>query len=433
MRFRLALALIVLAGLYAEAPAQGLWYWCETTRAYSPYVTTCSVPWRPVAPRPYAPMTQPAPGVWPTPPSSPPPSIPVAEPTDAYRQGVADWQSQQAWFDSQSGDRLAGANYWAANRNNKAGHKSCEEAGSNFSRNKTDFITGCQNAKQRLDPIDAKRSDPQYWAGFNDGAEQPPLSVSAAPPPNQGVRATQPAPPPTQQEPPPTAAPSPAAANHFPPINPVWKRMGESNSGMIEYVDMADIRRTGAVSTVWIMQNYEGKEEFGPAFRSVIFQSEYDCNSHLTRAWYYATFSNHMGQGTVLDGGPLPVDDRLRNWQPIPESQNGLAAIACNTAAPASPPQAAAPPAALSPPAPQDCAGSPDPGACWRETTKASVANFYANCQKDLGLGQSSHCSAKVGYCLDYAMRKAAAESLRSKYDEAVNSLVNMCLASKEF
>jgi hypothetical protein len=181
MRFRLALALIVLAGLYAEAPAQGLWYWCETTRAYSPYVTTCSVPWRPVAPRPYAPMTQPAPGVWPTPPSSPPPSIPVAEPTDAYRQGVADWQSQQAWFDSQTGDRHAGAEFWNGSRN-KAGHKSCAEAGSTFSGNKTDFIAGCQDAKQRLDPIDLRRDrDPQYHDGWNDGKEQPPLPASTAP------------------------------------------------------------------------------------------------------------------------------------------------------------------------------------------------------------------------------------------------------------
>lgn len=184
MRFRLALAVIVLAGLHVEAAAQGLWFWCETARAYYPYVTTCPVPWRPVPPRPYAPMLQPVPGAQPTPLSSSPPT-PVVEPTDAYRQGVADWRALEAWFASQSGDRRAGADFWAANRS-KVGHPTCADAGENFAGNKTAFITGCQEAKRQLDPIDAKRlSDPQYRAGFNEGAEQLPLSASAAPPPRQ--------------------------------------------------------------------------------------------------------------------------------------------------------------------------------------------------------------------------------------------------------
>jgi type IV secretory pathway TraG/TraD family ATPase VirD4 len=37
-----------------------------------------------------------------------------AAPSSAYTQGVADFDSQKAWFNSLSGDRLAGANYWAA-------------------------------------------------------------------------------------------------------------------------------------------------------------------------------------------------------------------------------------------------------------------------------------------------------------------------------
>jgi hypothetical protein len=112
---------------------------------------------------------------------------------DGYPQGVADWQSLQAWFQTQSGDRRAGADFWATNRS-KAGHKSCEEAGGDFSGDKSAFIAGCREAKQRLDPIDAKRfSDPEYRAGFNYGTAQVPLSAGTAPsaaspkPPTTGV------------------------------------------------------------------------------------------------------------------------------------------------------------------------------------------------------------------------------------------------------
>jgi hypothetical protein len=96
----------------------------------------------------------------------------------AYRQGATDWQSYKAWSDAQTGDRRAGVNYWAANRNVR-GHLPCNEEAEQYSYSaaaKMIFAAGCEDAKRRLDPIDARRTDTQYRAGFNDEAARSPLN-----------------------------------------------------------------------------------------------------------------------------------------------------------------------------------------------------------------------------------------------------------------
>jgi hypothetical protein len=193
MRLRLALAVLAAAGLSARTAA-AQWYWCEPAGAYYPYVQICPVPWRPVLPHPYAATPQPAPGGQPAPLASRPPGQ-INDQTDAYRQGEADWQSLQAWFEAQTGDRRAGADFWANNRS-KVGHKSCQAAADDFSGDKAEFVGGCLEAKQRLDPIDVRRrNEPEYRAGFNNGAKQLPLRADAAPQP---------------ETPPPTPTPSPS-------------------------------------------------------------------------------------------------------------------------------------------------------------------------------------------------------------------------------
>lgn len=194
MRFRLSIALFLFVVLRAaEAAAQacppGWWCWCETARAYYPYVSSCAVPWRPMRPGPYGYMPQPMSGT-----QSPPPAAASApkEESEAYRQGTADWRALQAWFATQTGDRRAGADYWAGNRS-KQDHKSCEAAVDDFSGDKTAFLNGCQGAKQKLDPMDIRRrTETDYRAGFNDSAMQKPLSgetdhgpVAIAPPPEE--------------------------------------------------------------------------------------------------------------------------------------------------------------------------------------------------------------------------------------------------------
>jgi len=85
----------------------------------------------------------------------------------AYDQGVTDWRALQAWFTTQSGDRRAGADWWAAHRSHNPGP--CDEAAEDYSDNQQAaalFEAGCKDAKAWLDPIDVKRADPQYKAGF---------------------------------------------------------------------------------------------------------------------------------------------------------------------------------------------------------------------------------------------------------------------------
>lgn len=44
------------SSIQAANPTQGIWYFCETTQSYYPYVGSCSVPWRMVPALPPAPM-----------------------------------------------------------------------------------------------------------------------------------------------------------------------------------------------------------------------------------------------------------------------------------------------------------------------------------------------------------------------------------------
>jgi hypothetical protein len=104
------------------------------------------------------------------------------QPAPAYTKGAADWRDLQAWFTSQTGDRRAGADYWAGNRGDR-NHRSCADASDNYGSTAeavAAFKAGCLDAKNHLDPIDARRADPQYKAGFNDEAKRLPLSSGAA-------------------------------------------------------------------------------------------------------------------------------------------------------------------------------------------------------------------------------------------------------------
>jgi hypothetical protein len=133
----------------------------------------------------------------------------------ARAQALADWLALKAWSDAQTGDRRAGADYWAANRN-VGDHLSCAEAAHDYEPgengpdpnrpgDKTAFFAGCQEAKRRLDPIDARQvSEPEYRAGFSDAAKRlPPASnpnamtpppapagITASPNPNPTVTST---------------------------------------------------------------------------------------------------------------------------------------------------------------------------------------------------------------------------------------------------
>ena len=93
----------------------------------------------------------------------------------AYLRGVANWDSLQQWFNGQTGDRLAGAEYWAGNRN-VPGHVNCGHAAAGYNGNRPDFAAGCLDAERLLDTIDEQRKDTDYRSGFSDEAKRLPLS-----------------------------------------------------------------------------------------------------------------------------------------------------------------------------------------------------------------------------------------------------------------
>jgi hypothetical protein len=108
-----------------------------------------------------------------------PPAQVNAAQSESYRQGIGDWRGLREWFDSEIGDRRAGADWWAANRS-VTNHRSCAQAADDWSADRAAFAIGCEEAKRRLDPIDARRRDPQYRAGFSDEAKRLPIAAATA-------------------------------------------------------------------------------------------------------------------------------------------------------------------------------------------------------------------------------------------------------------
>jgi len=108
-----------------------------------------------------------------------PQSQPQPDVHPLYTKGAADFRAQKAWFDVQKGAYRAGAEWWAANRRDP-NHLPCERiAEQQPSSSALDFAVGCLDAKYILDPIDARRADPQHKAGFNDAAAASSATVAA--------------------------------------------------------------------------------------------------------------------------------------------------------------------------------------------------------------------------------------------------------------
>jgi len=111
-------------------------------------------------------------------PPAPPYNPPLSTASSAYNQGGSDWRALQAWFAAQSAERRDGADWWAANRS-QSNHVTCDRAAADYSADRGSaqlFRAGCLDAKHWLDPVDARRADPQYRAGFNDEAKRNPLN-----------------------------------------------------------------------------------------------------------------------------------------------------------------------------------------------------------------------------------------------------------------
>jgi hypothetical protein len=98
------------------------------------------------------------------PPSAAPPSTAGQEPP-SFRQGLADRQNWEQWFESLSGPYLDGATFWAGHRSD---HKAPSCYGNGGAVVEAPFSSGCLAAQQRLSAVDVRRKgDPDYRRGWN--------------------------------------------------------------------------------------------------------------------------------------------------------------------------------------------------------------------------------------------------------------------------
>ena len=114
---------------------------------------------------------------------APPSPAPTVSP--AFGQGQADRQAFEGWFAAQTGDYLAGASYWTANRS----HRPPPSCGSAPFPVDSAWTAGCLEASRRLQPTDLMRqSSPDYRRGWNSivVTVPPPSQVpTVSPPPGQ--------------------------------------------------------------------------------------------------------------------------------------------------------------------------------------------------------------------------------------------------------
>lgn len=140
-----------------------------------------------------------------------------------FRQGQADRQAWESWIAGQTGDRLAGATFWAAHRSLASPPECAQSGGSNQA-----WMDGCNAARDKLANSDElRRSSPEYRLGWNSVAVSPSAatapaanltdgnSVQAAPPTDIGELPV--AAPPTEPSP---TAPLPAASSSS--AGPFW-------------------------------------------------------------------------------------------------------------------------------------------------------------------------------------------------------------------
>ena len=91
-----------------------------------------------------------------------------------------------------------------------------------------------------------------------------------------------------------------------------WVRVGE-NGRSIAYVNTA-IRRSGDISTYWVLFDYKAVQESarsGRRYLSEKAQHETECRSERDRAVFFTWHSEQMGNGVVVYTGNKPT-----NWEP---------------------------------------------------------------------------------------------------------------------
>ena len=105
-----------------------------------------------------------------------------------------------------------------------------------------------------------------------------------------------------------------------------WVYYAKSEDGKTTfYVDYATIKKSGVISKMWTMQDYDNVQKQGQ--RSVKFLFEYDCKNEASRGTAFLAYSKQMGAGEVLYQDYTV--DPMRPYTPD-SVQASLAKIACN-------------------------------------------------------------------------------------------------------
>lgn len=107
-------------------------------------------------------------------------TIPANTNDPSYRLGSNDRDSWESLYGSYYGSTREGANWWASNRSLQ-NHPACEDVWNGD----YEWLNGCRSARQQLTRSDfMRKSDPQYWNGWNKKLPfQPGIPGENIPPP----------------------------------------------------------------------------------------------------------------------------------------------------------------------------------------------------------------------------------------------------------
>jgi hypothetical protein len=117
---------------------------------------------------------------------------------------------------------------------------------------------------------------------------------------------------------------------------PNWKAISKEGFHT-DYIDTANISRNGNFATIWHLQDFNnppGKNGQpialgapGHEFLSIKFEIEFDCSSGMDAPKFYASFTGHMGSGSLVEGGP---EDQP--WKQVAAGEKMDQDMACNSA-----------------------------------------------------------------------------------------------------
>lgn len=165
MRARYFFLLFALAAWPCQAQT---WYYCDPLRTYYPYVRTCPAPWRPVDPANAGgrPAAQPR-----------APAMQAPDSGKAYQAGLKAREDWWTWHVGLEGSYLSGVNYWVTHRKTPS-PGTCDEP-IDVTPDPT-WTQGCEDAKERLDPIDKKlTAELGFRRGWNSFRPSPDAVAAA--------------------------------------------------------------------------------------------------------------------------------------------------------------------------------------------------------------------------------------------------------------